>query len=266
MKKQINRILILILAIFLLQSCSSSTKQSGELDNAITQVATIDALLAGVYDGHITLEKMLEYGDFGLGTFDKLDGEMLVLDKIVYQIKADGKVYIPNDTLKTPFAAVSNFDAAVEYSLNTDIDLDSLKGYLDKQISNRNQFFGIKITGTFKYMKTRSVPAQEKPYPKLADVVPHQSIFDMEYIAGTIVGYFCPDFVEGINVPGYHLHFISNDFSQGGHILGLTTNDGIIELDSYNEFSLILPENNNDFNNTDLNEDRTDDLDDVEQE
>jgi len=115
-------------------------------------------------------------------------------------------------------------------------------------------------------MKTRSVPAQEKPYPKLADVVPHQSIFEMENIEGTIVGYFCPDFVEGINVPGYHLHFLSNDLQKGGHILGLLTHTGTIELDPYNEFSLILPEDNDDFSNTDLNKDWTDDLDDVEQE
>jgi len=265
MKRFFKFIAIAVLIVFLF-NCSPVVKEATKLDNSITQVATIDALLAGVYDGHITLNELLEYGDFGLGTFHKLDGEMLVLNDVVYQIKADGKVYIPEDTLTTPFAAVSNFDAAAEYDLVEDLDLDSLKVILDEKIANRNQFYGIKITGNFKYMKTRSVPAQEKPYPKLADVVPHQSIFEMENIEGTIVGYFCPDFVEGINVPGYHLHFLSNDLQKGGHILGLLTHTGTIELDPYNEFSLILPEDNDDFSNTDLNKDWTDDLDDVEQE
>ncbi len=265
MRRFLKFIPIAILIAFII-NCSSVTKETTQLDNAITQVATIDALLAGVYDGHITIGELLEFGDFGLGTFDKLDGEMLVLDGVVYQIKVDGNVYTPDDTMTTPFAAVSNFDAGAEYNMEENLDLDSLKAMLDTKISNRNQFYGIKITGTFKYMKTRSVPAQEKPYPVLVEIIPHQSIFEMENIEGTIVGYFCPDFVEGINVPGYHLHFISKDLQKGGHILGLMTTNGTIELDSYNEFSLILPEDNDDFSNTNLNEDRTDDLDDVEQE
>ena len=262
---RILKYLQILIFITFFVTCSSITNNSEYLDNAITQVATIDALLAGVYDGRMTIGELLKFGDFGLGTFDKLDGEMLILDGIVYQIKVDGKVYTPDDTLTTPFAAISYFESGAKYDLNEDIDFDSLKAILDKNISNRNQFYGIKICGTFKYMKTRSVPAQEKPCQQLLDIIPNQAIFEMENIEGTIVGYFCPYFVEGINVPGYHLHFISKDLQKGGHILGLTTNHGTIELDSYNEFSLILPEDNDDFNNTDLNEDRTDDLDDVEQ-
>lgn len=265
MKSFFKNSLLFFVALFLI-NCESVTNDSGKLDNAITQVATIDALLAGVYDGHMSFGELKDFGDFGLGTFDKLDGEMLMLDGTVYQIKVDGNIYIPDDTLTTPFATVSYFNTSFEYDINGEINMDSLKASMDKKITNKNQFVGIKITGTFKYMKTRSVPAQEKPYPPLAEVVPYQTIFEMENIEGTIGGYFCPDFVEGINVPGYHLHFISKDKKQGGHILGLTTSSCIVELDTYNEFSLILPEDNDDFNNTDLDEDRTDDLDDVEQD
>ena len=264
--KRLTKNLLLILLSLLLIGCSSATKDSAKLDNAVTQVATIDALLAGVYDGHMTLGDLKDFGDFGLGTFDKLDGEMLVLDGTVYQIKVDGHVYTPDNKMTTPFAAVSHFKTFEEHALDVEIDMDSLKAYLDTKITNRNQFVGIKLTGTFKYMKTRSVPAQEKPYPPLAEVTPHQAVFEMENIEGTIVGYFCPDFVEGINVPGYHLHFLSKDKKQGGHILNLTTESCKVELDTYNEFSLILPEDNEDFNNTDLDEDRTDDLDDVEKD
>src|SRR6056297_1609735 len=159
--------LILILSLFL--SCSPVTKITS-LDNALTQVATIDALLAGVYDGHMTLEKLKSYGGFGLGTFDKLDGEMVVLDGEVYQVTVDGKVSIPDDTLTTPFAAVSYFKTTEDYELVDNIELDSLLALLDNIILNKNQFVGIKISGSFEYMKTRSVPAQEKPYPPLVDV------------------------------------------------------------------------------------------------
>ncbi len=252
-----------IVILFLFLNCSPVTRIS-TLDNALTQVATIDALLAGVYDGHMTLEKLKTYGGFGLGTFDKLDGEMVVLDGEVYQVKVDGSVLIPDDTLTTPFAAVSYFKTTEDYELADKIELDSLVALLDNTILNKNQFVGIKITGTFEYMKTRSVPAQDKPYPPLVEVIPDQAVFEMENIRGTIVGYFCPEFVEGINVPGYHLHFLSEDRQKGGHILNLTTEECQIELDSYNEFTLILPEDSEDFNNTDLDVDRSDDLDDVE--
>ena len=264
MRKNIRFLLIVISIIFV--NCTPVTKEISKLSNSITQVSTIDALLAGVYDGHITLDNLLDFGDFGLGTFDKLDGEMLILDGIVYQIKTDGKVYTPADTLKTPFAAISKFETVAQYTLEENVDLDSLKEVLNKKIINKNQFYGIKITGTFKYMKTRSVPAQKKPYPLLVEVVKKQSVFEMENIQGTIVGYFCPDFVKGINVPGYHLHFISKDLKKGGHILGLKTQSGKIEIDSYNELSLILPQDSDDFNKTDLDVDREDDLDDVEKE
>ncbi|MFP4548449.1 MAG: acetolactate decarboxylase [Fidelibacterota bacterium] len=253
----------LMLILFLFLSCSPVTNTT-TLDNALTQVATIDALLAGVYDGHMTLEKLKSYGNFGLGTFDKLDGEMVVLNGVVYQVKVDGKVYVPDDTLTTPFAAVSYFKTTEDYELDDNIEMDSLLSLLDRTILNKNQFVGIKITGTFEYMKTRSVPAQEKPYPPLVEVIPDQAVFEMKNIKGTIVGYFCPEFVEGINVPGYHLHFLSEDRQKGGHILSLTTDDCKIKLDSYNEFTLILPEDNEDFNNTDLDVDRSDELDDVE--
>lgn len=261
--RKLNIIILFLIAV-LVVNCTAVTKDNSNLDNALTQVSTIDALLSGIYDGHMTLGKLKEYGDFGLGTFDKLEGEMLVLDGVVYQIKVDGKVYVPKDTLSTPFAAVSDFHTFQQMDCPTGIEYDSLVNFLEQKISNKNQFVGIKITGRFNYMKTRSVPAQEKPYPPLAEVTPYQAVFEMENIDGTVVGYYCPGFVDGINVPGFHLHFLSKDKSKGGHILNLITENCLIEFDTYNEFSLILPEDNEDFNNTDFNEDRGEELEDVE--
>ncbi len=233
MKKTILSLLVVVVALCL--SCASSVK------NTVVQTSTVDALLAGVYDGHISCRQLLEYGDFGLGTFDHLDGEMIVLNRKVYQVKADGNVYTPSETITTPFAAVCGFSSDYTLPLANGTDYETLKKCVNNAVPNQNVFCAIKIKGTFRKMKTRSVPRQQKPYPPLVEVTKNQPAFYMENISGTIVGFRSPPFVKGINVPGYHLHFISDDHSKGGHILSFELISGVSDLDICDRFLLILP-------------------------
>lgn len=255
----LSLISILFVVVVLCSGCA--TVPSG----ALTQVSTIDALLAGVYDGHLSLNELLKHGDFGIGTFNGLDGEMLLLDGKIYQVKADGKVYTPSLDTTTPFAAVTNFEKEKSFPLESGINFKNLKKLIDIEAANKNVFCGIKIKGKFAKMKTRSVPAQIKPYPPLVEVTKNQPVFNIEDVSGTIVGFRCPAYVKGINVPGYHLHFISDDLKQGGHILEFISENGEISLDIYNKFFLILPENNEAFQQTNLNIDRADELKKAEQ-
>ncbi|TFG93679.1 MAG: acetolactate decarboxylase [Syntrophobacterales bacterium] len=228
--------------------------------DTVMQISTIDALVAGLYDGTMSCDRLLQYGDLGIGTFDRLEGEMLVLDGTVYQVKADGTVHTPDGKMTTPFAAVCRFGADDTITLKKGMSFSELEEMLDASISNKNLFYAIKMTGTFSYMKTRSVPAQDKPYPPLAEVTKKQSVFEMKNISGTIVGFRCPTYVKGINVPGYHLHFISDDRSRGGHILGLETDTGNCAIDRCNQFFMVLPTEGEAFQKVDLSKDRTRDL------
>ncbi len=228
--------------------------------DTVMQVSTIDALVAGLYDGTMSCSRLLQYGNVGIGTFDRLEGEMIVLDGTVYQVKADGRVYTPDPNVKTPFAAVCRFGADDTIDLKKGLNFKELEEAIDASISNKNLFYAIKITGTFSYMKTRSVPAQDKPYPPLAEITKKQSVFEMKNISGTIVGFRCPPYVQGINVPGYHLHFISDDRARGGHILGLETDTGICALDRCNQFFLVLPTEGEAFQKVDLSKDRSKEL------
>lgn len=237
---------------------------SGPPRDTVTQTSTIDALLAGAYDGEMPCGELLEYGDFGIGTFDRLDGEMIVVDAKVYQVKADGRVYEPTKTLKTPFAAVSAFHADAYVNLETGTDYPRLQKILDERIENPHLFYGIRIDGRFAYMHTRSVPAQEKPYPPLAQVTKNQPEFKMTDISGTIVGFRCPSYVKGINVPGFHLHFISDDRTRGGHILGFEISRATAQIDTCSKFLLIMPEDNADIAGLDLEQDRSRELEEVE--
>jgi len=247
-----------IIICFYVSSCATITKDT------LYQTSTIDALLAGVYDGDLTLGQLKKHGDFGLGTFDHLDGEMILLDGNIYQVKADGKVYTPALSSKTPFATVCEFTPNKTILIKEGTDYKSFEKLIDENISNKNLFYAIKITGQFKSMKTRSVPPQQKPYPPLLEATSKQSVFNMENISGTIVGFRCPPYVNGINVPGYHLHFISSDNIRGGHVLNFETSKDICEIDILDRFFLQLSVNAKDFAKTDLSKDRTKELQGVE--
>jgi acetolactate decarboxylase len=257
----VKRIIYLTTAILaiMLTSCATSNK------NIAFQTSTIDALLAGVYDGDTSCRDLLKRGDFGIGTFDHLDGEMVVLDGTIYQIKSDGKVYIPNLSLKTPFATICKFNADNSINIKNGSSYDDIKTLIDKHTPNQNLFYAIKIKGDFNAIKTRSVPAQNKPYPPLKAVTSHQPEFPMQNISGTIVGFRCPAYVKGINVPGYHLHFICSDKTKGGHILSMDIKNAICEIDVLNNFFLSLPADAEAFSGTDLSKDRSKDLREVEQ-
>lgn len=249
----------------LLCLCTTLSCSSFQPKHQVTQHSTIDALLVGSYDGTLTCRKLLEKGDFGLGTFDHLDGEMLVLDGIIYQIKSDGKVYRPALDLTTPFAAVCRFSPQSTFTLPSDSNMDAIRNFLDQKAPDKNAFIAIKIKGTFRTMHTRSVPAQKKPYPLLAKVASHQPEFHLRNISGTIVGFRSPPFVKGIGVPGYHLHFISDDKKRGGHILGFELISGTTQVDVCNRLNLLLPEGQSDFHQLDLSKDRSQELKQVEQ-
>jgi len=253
---------IIFCASVLLSFAGCTSMQS---QNTITQTSTIDALLAGVYDGQMSCAQLMGYGNLGIGTFDHLDGEMILLNGVLYQIKSDGKVYKPGLSLTTPFAAACWFSPDETFGLENPVTYDGIKEILDKRFPNQNLFCAIKIHGRFKSVHTRSVPTQKKPYPPLAEVTAHQPEFKTTNINGTIVGFRCPPFVKGINVPGYHLHFLSDSKNFGGHLLGFEMEKGQCAVDVCNKFVLILPENQETLKSVDLSKDRSKELKRVEQ-
>ena len=233
--------------------------------DTVYQVSTIDALLAGVYDGDVTLGELGRHGDFGIGTYDRLDGEMVLLDGEFHQVKADGRVRAPDLDGETPFAAVCAFRGEKVFAIPAGADMAGVEEVVDREAPNSNLFCAIRIDGQFKTMKTRSVPAQSRPFPPLKEVAATQPVFDMENVAGTIVGFRCPPYVGGVNVPGYHLHFLSQDGSRGGHILAFEMVTGTGQVDVLDRFAMRLPETE-DFAGVNLAKDRQRDLQGVEKD
>jgi acetolactate decarboxylase len=207
----------------------------------VFQNSTINALLEGLYDGSMTYGELRRHGDFGLGTFNALDGEMIALDGDFYQIKADGIASPVADDQRTPFATVLFFRPAITRTLTGPLDYENLQKLMDGLMEGPNLFYAVRIDGRFKSVTTRSVPRQQKPYPPLAEVARTQPVFHLHDICGTMAGFRFPDFARGLNVPGFHLHFLTEDRKAGGHILDLKLERGELAIDTSARFHLELP-------------------------
>jgi acetolactate decarboxylase len=234
MKKKI--IFIIVCAILLFSSCSVEKVE----DDVLYQVSTLQALMVGEYDGVVTAEEIKGYGDTGLGTFDALDGEMIVVDGKVYKAGVDGSVteVLGDETI--PFANVVFMNYGKMIELTFDGGYDGLKFQLDMLYGEDNMPYAFVIEGWFTNIKYRSVPEQEKPYPPLTEAVEEQKVFEQELIWGTLVGFRFPEILGDMNATGYHLHFISEDREHGGHLLDIESGDVTVYGEKMEEFHVIF--------------------------
>jgi acetolactate decarboxylase len=209
--------------------------------HVLFQTSTIDALLEGSYDGDVSFAELEERGDFGLGTLDALDGEMVALDGGFYQVRSDGRARAIDGGTRTPFAVVTFFEPNVSLTLAEPVDLAALRARLDQLVGAEASCYAVRVDGCFEYVKTRSVPRQRKPYPPLAQVVENQPTFELRDVSGSLIGFRFPHYAEGLNVAGYHFHFITADRSAGGHVLEFRLAGGELLVDSEADLRLELP-------------------------
>ncbi|MCR3760950.1 acetolactate decarboxylase [Clostridium felsineum] len=210
--------------------------------NHIYQMSTINALVSGLYDGCASLKKLLTKGDFGLGTFEDLDGELTLLNGEFYRTRPDGSICKCLEGESVPFAVVTKLENYNEYQIDNCNSYDELKKSLDGFIDSKNIFYAFYIQGEFNYVKTRTVVKQCRPYRPMTEVVRDQPIFNYENIEGYIIGFRCPSYVEGLNVPGYHFHFLSKDKKLGGHVSEVSVKKAKVFVQNCLCFRMELPQ------------------------
>ena len=201
----------------------------------------IIALLNGNYGGITQVYEAKRHGDFGLGAFAQLDGEMIAVDGAVYQIRSDGRVYNSSDATRLSFAAMTHFapDHAVDLPQGT--TSETLSHFLDPQLPTLNAFYAIRIDGRFSAIQTRSVPKQQEPFPAFCEVVSKQSEFSFANVGGTLVGFRGPAYASALNTPGYHFHFVTDDKSGGGHVLSFTVARARLKLQRIDHVDVAFP-------------------------
>jgi acetolactate decarboxylase len=209
--------------------------------HVLFQASTIGALLDGAYEGDVSFAQLAEHGDLGLGTLNALDGEMIALDGRFYRADVDGAINEVEPAAETPFAVVVWFEPEIEFELESALGQDDFIAALDARVPPGASSCAIRVDGEFELVQARSVPRQRPPYRPLGEVVADQHVFELRELSGTLVGFRFPDYAEGLEVSGYHLHFISEDRFHGGHLLQCRPVRGRVRIDPSTDLHVELP-------------------------
>jgi len=207
----------------------------------VFQVGLMSALLAGVYDGPTTLREVLRHGDLGLGTFNGLDGEMILLDGVCYRMRSDGSIDKPALDERTPFAIVTRFAASASSVIDQPMDRAEVIALAQTMVPSENYLYAVRVTGFFESVVTRTVQRQIPPYRPMREAVGDQSVLTFHSLGGAIAGFRTPLYERGIGVPGGHVHFIDDERRRGGHVLDFRILSGKVEVCVATELDLRLP-------------------------
>ena len=209
--------------------------------HVLFQASTIGALLEGAYEGDVSFAELGQHGDLGLGTVNGIDGEMIALDGRFWRADVDGSIHPVPAEERTPFAVVTRFEPALELDLQGPLAQEELLAAVDERMPAATPSCSLRADGSFDWVRARSVPRQSPPYRPLAEVVREQHEFELGPVDGTLVGFRFPDYAEGIEVAGWHLHFISADRSKGGHVLDLRAAGVRVRIDPSDDLHVELP-------------------------
>ena len=216
--------------------------KSAPANNRIYLSAPVNALVEGIFEENIPVAEIRKHGDFGLGTFNDLDGELVMLDGQVYRAAADGSVSLVGAQALSPFACVTFFHPTSSENSKGELAYADFLAWLTMLMPSPNLFYAFRIEGLFKQVKTRSVPRQEH-YRPLVEATKGQPEFYFNNVSGSLVGFFTPNFMASVNVPGMHLHFLSQDRQQGGHVLECQVKQVRAEIQFLYTMEMSLPHN-----------------------
>ena len=214
----------------------SNDHRAGEL----YQTSLMSALMAGIYEGEQTYGEIRKFGDFGLGTFNDLDGEMVGFDGTFYQLRSDGSAQPVTSDQKTPFAVVTFFRPEKELDVAAPTTKADLLAMIEKA-TDANLFSAVRVDGIFDEVRTRTVQRQTKPFPPLTEAAKHQAEKVFTSVAGTLAGFRSPTYAQGIGVAGFHLHFLAQDKEAGGHALDYRLRAGKVSICTVHDLRIELP-------------------------
>ncbi len=231
----------LIGALHLRALSRAGLAKDAALDHVAYQAGTLSSLMGGAFDGDLPLADLLAHGNMGIGTVAALAGELIIVDAMAFVIEADGNVCCPDPAVTSPFAVVCAFAPHHQFAITEATTLAAVCRRIDEVVSRPDSIVAVRIDGRFRNVAVRSVARQHPPYPTLAEVTAHQTQWRIDSLSGSVVGFRFPDTVAAIDVPGHHLHVISDDRLAGGHLLDLEIEQANVYLDVSSELHLELP-------------------------
>lgn len=248
------QILLLIVSLLIVGTAckTEATNPTETLPSSSVEVKKSDkfyhysiwyAFVNKVFEGTLTAKELKAQGDLGLGSYNLLDGELIMLDGVLYQAREDGTVGVAADDAKIVYANATFFDQDAAFEIEESTDYEGLRAQLNEAMRGPNFFYAFKIHGDFKYMKCGGLNKQAPPFEEGLDVlIPNRPIFERENFSGTMVGFYCPEFIGDINVVAFHLHFVSDDKQFAGHVMEFEAENLSVEMDKITEYQFVLPD------------------------
>lgn len=203
--------------------------------------APVNALVEGIFQADTTIAEVRRHGDLALGTFNRLDGEMVMLDGRPYQVTGGGAVNPVSDDVCSPFVVATFF-----HELSRDefpdgfASIDALFARLTELLPSPNMMYALRVDARFAFVRTRSVPRQDG-YRPLVEITRDQPVFERQDVTGSLVGFYTPVFMSSLNVPGFHLHFLSSDLTFGGHLLQCRADRALARVQILRRLCMDLP-------------------------
>lgn len=215
------------------------------MDERMFQVSTLQSLALGYTRAVMTVGELMQHGETGLGTFEDVNGEMIVIDGKCYRAMDDGRITEGGDERGVPFASVAYMDNCREFELSGDYTMESLKAELNNRIEEDfglNSMHVIQIHGTFEKIYARSELPYRAHHVTLKDMLDiTQTSFEFSNIRGSLVGVYYPDYMDGINAAGWHLHFVNDERNKGGHVYEIKMTSGKVRLAKKTRIDIQLP-------------------------
>ena len=224
-------------------------QQKNYPNNNLYQYGITEAFQSGLFRGKLPVSEFKKNGNFGIAAPDMVDGEVIMYNGKVYQTKSDGITAEMPDTAKLPLAFACFFKPDTSFTItNANSQADAF-AQIDAHLHNKNAIYAIRITGLISKLKTRAFyPVSSEPFPAIATLIANQKIFDMSEVKGTLFGIRVPNYWTGINIAGYHFHYIGENFKTGGHVVNFTPKNVLVEIAVIRKINIQIP-HDSDFSN-----------------
>ncbi|KUL89541.1 hypothetical protein ZTR_04468 [Talaromyces verruculosus] len=210
--------------------------------NILYQYSLISCLMHEIFSDGVPANEILEKGTHGLGTVAELDGEIVVIDSQAYHFTTTGNVrcLTKNDTV--PFAMMTRFQPSTVRYL-TCLTQKRLWECLYPLVGpEKNYFLAVQIEARFECLTIRVIPKRNSADETLTALEKRQEMQTVENSTGILFGFWSPEYTQGFSVPGFHLHYLSEDRKIGGHVLDFEALKAKVSAAILKKYHLELPQ------------------------
>lgn len=213
-------VVLLMSLVLTFTGCNTTTVVHMLDRHALYQSTPLAYLQAGNYNTSITVEQFKSIGNFGIGIFDGFDGEAVMLNGVVYQINSSGRMSIPPDTTKLLFGSCMLFDVEKRFTMRNVPSYADFQKSLQGYFSTNQHIRAIQVEGTFNSIHVSCTEKQTPPYRPFSEASRYAKEYTWKDVRGTLVGFWTPPTVpEAVMTTGFHLQFVSEDKTIGGHVI-----------------------------------------------